>query len=86
MYAHWDQVADMQRAVMKHTRAIGNNQAFLTGDTHETIIQKYRLPRVLQDMAAELQQARDTQCRHLDWFYSDTWQQHLEAQVSLLPI
>ena len=80
-----DQVADMQRAVMKHTRAIVNNQAFLTGDTHETIIQKYRLPRVLQDMAAELQQARDTQCRHLDWFYSDTWQQHLEAQLSLLP-
>ena len=80
-----DQVADMQRAVMKHTRAIVNNQAFLTGDTHETIIQKYRLPRVLQDLAAELQQARDTQCKHLDWFYSDTWQQHLEAQLSLPP-
>ena len=80
-----DQVADMQRAVMKHTRAIVNNQAFLTGDTHETIIQKYRLPRVLQDMAAELQQARDTQCQHLDWLYSDAWQQHLEAQLSLPP-
>ena len=79
-----DQVADMQSAVMKHTRAIVNNQAFLTGDsTHETIITKYHLPRVLQDMTVELQQARDMQQKHQDWLYSEPWQQHLEARLAL---
>ena len=33
-----DQVKELQRAIMKHVRAIVNNQAHLTGDAHETII------------------------------------------------
>ena len=78
-----DQVAEMQKAVMKHTRAIVNNQAFLTGDTHETIIDRYHLPRVLMDLGDDLRQAREAQDRLPDWMYSDTWQAHLETQLAL---
>ena len=78
-----DQVVDMQRAVMKHTRAVVNNQAFLTGDMHETIIDKYRLPRVIEDLQRELQQASDEQQQHHDRMYSIEWQQqHLERQLA----
>ena len=73
----------MQKAVMKHTRAIVNNQAFLTGDTHETIIDRCHLPRVLKDLGDDLRHAREAQDRLPDWMYSDTWQAHLETQLAL---
>ncbi|CAE7873969.1 SEP2 [Symbiodinium sp. KB8] len=48
------QVGELQKAVMKHTRAIIPNQAFLTGDTHESVMQRFSIPKVQNDLRNEL--------------------------------
>ena len=39
-----DGVQEAQRAQMRHVRAIVNNQAHLTGDTHASIMTRYNIP------------------------------------------
>eukprot|EP00439_Symbiodinium_sp_Y106_P009036 s3584_g1.t1 len=64
-----DQVRELQRAIMKHVRAIVNNQAHLTGDTHETIVAKYSIPKADEDLQQELLRAAERQKANLDWMY-----------------
>eukprot|EP00439_Symbiodinium_sp_Y106_P046963 s2644_g6.t1 len=72
-----DQARELQRAIMKHVRAIVNNQAHLTGDTHETIVNKYNIPKADVDLQQELLRAAERQKAMLDWMYDDQWQEHL---------
>ena len=72
-----DQARELQRAIMKHVRAIVNNQAHLTGDTHETIVNKYNIPKADEDLQQELLRAAERQKAMLDWMYDDQWQEHL---------
>ena len=78
-----DQVAEIQKAIMKHTRAIISNQAFLTGETHESIICRYGIPRVHEDLHRDLQRADKTQAQAPDWMHQARWQQHLYWRLDL---
>ena len=68
---------------MKHVRAIVNNQAFLTGDTHEVIITKYGIPRIHEVFCEDLRRVRQAQQQNPDWMHDPTWQTHLEAQLAV---
>ena len=52
-----DQAGELQKSIMKHTRAVISNQAFLTGETHDSIVHGYRLPCGLEDLRQELRRA-----------------------------
>ena len=72
-----DQVTELQRAIMKHVRAIVNNQAHLTGDTHATIMARYPIPRATDDLRRELLRAADRQQATPDWMFHNSWHDHL---------
>ncbi|CAE7400543.1 unnamed protein product [Symbiodinium sp. CCMP2456] len=76
-----DQTEELQRAIMKHTRAVISNQAFLTGDTHESILSRYKIPRIAEDFHKELQRAEQTQAHSPDWMFCPEWHQHLDTRL-----
>ena len=78
-----EQAGELQKAIMKHTRAIVSNQAFLTGETHESIILRYGIPRIQEDLLRDLQRADRIQARTPHWMYHNQWQQHLYHRLSL---
>ena len=78
-----DQVKELQRAIMKHVRAIVNNQAHLTGDTHESIMTRYPIPRAAEDLRRDLLRAADRQQATPDWMFQDGWQAHLCRRLQL---
>ena len=61
------QVGELQKAVMKHTRAIISNQAFLTGETHESVMQRFSIPTVQDDLREELTCTTQAQVHTNDW-------------------
>ncbi|CAE7334859.1 unnamed protein product, partial [Symbiodinium microadriaticum] len=75
------QVGELQKAVMKHTRAIISNQAFLTGDTHESIMQRFSIPKVQEDLRKELNRTTQAQLNSSDWMYNSCWQEHLHRRL-----
>ena len=79
-----DQIKEIQRAIMKHVRAIVNNQAHITGDSHATIRQKFDIPQASDDIAHHIHQVAKQQQLRPDWMYTESWQQHLLARQQLL--
>ena len=73
-------VRTLQRAMMKHVRAIVSDQAFLTGVTHEEIMNRYGIPTVknLLDKAhhRELQLDADE-----DWMIHTGWNEKISASL-----
>ncbi len=78
-----DQVKELQRAVMKHVRAIVNNQAHITGDSHATIVRQYDIPKAADDISKDINKAAAQQQHHPDWMYTESWQQHLLARLQI---
>ena len=78
-----DGTQEAHRAQMRHVRAIVNNQAHLTGDTHAQIMQKYQIPH----FADLLRQALDREERAValqpDWMWDEEWNAHVRQQLNV---
>ena len=72
-----DALLEVQRAIMRHVRAIVSNQAHLTGDTHQAIVTKYNIPSAKDLCEIEYQRAQDRQQSSPDWMFDEQWHLHL---------
>ena len=78
-----DQLLEAQRHMMRHVRAVVSNQAHLTGDTHEYIMNTYNVAT----FADCLQQAQNREQvaaeKHQDWMWNQEWHTHLVQQLQI---
>ncbi|CAE7679495.1 unnamed protein product [Symbiodinium microadriaticum] len=74
-----DALLEVQRAIMRHVRAIVSNQAHLTGDTHQAIVTKYNIPSAKDLCEIEYQRAQDRQQSSPDWMFDEQW--HLSVEL-----
>ncbi|CAE7573790.1 unnamed protein product [Symbiodinium sp. CCMP2592] len=61
-----DQLQEAQRHMMKHVRAVTNNQAHITGDSHATIMDKFGVQMM----------------RTPDWMRDESWFHHVSERLS----
>ena len=82
-------VREVQKAIMKHVRAIIADQAFITGRTHQDVMDQYGIQSALQMIA----HAHSRELRHQnpqDWMLQPDWDQAIsdslrQAEMSTEP-
>ncbi|CAE7265256.1 unnamed protein product, partial [Symbiodinium sp. CCMP2456] len=70
----------LQKAIMRHVRAIVSDQAFLTGTTHEEIMMKYKIESALQ----LLNKAHSRELGHQnpeDWMLVPDWDEAISTSL-----
>ncbi|CAE7575091.1 betA [Symbiodinium sp. CCMP2592] len=66
------QICLLQRAIMRHIRAIVSDQAFQTGHTHEDIMTKYNI-HTAQDLLERAHERDQQQATATDWLVDSEW-------------
>ncbi|CAE7296954.1 unnamed protein product [Symbiodinium sp. CCMP2592] len=66
------QIRLLQRAIMRHIRAIVSDQAFRTGHTHEDIMTKYGI-QTAQDLLERAHERDQQQATATDWLVDSEW-------------
>ncbi|CAE7627910.1 PKAR [Symbiodinium sp. CCMP2456] len=76
-----DNVQEAQRAMMRHVRAIVSNQAHLTGDTHDYIMNKYGIQCLIDQLRAAHDRERQAAALQNDWMWSEDWSQYVRDSL-----
>ncbi|CAE7251454.1 unnamed protein product, partial [Symbiodinium sp. CCMP2456] len=72
----------LQKAIMKHVRAIVSDQAFLTGTTHEDIMMQYKIESALQLLNKAHGRELGNQNPD-DWMLAPDWDEAISTSLNL---
>ncbi|CAE7258493.1 PKAR [Symbiodinium sp. CCMP2592] len=74
------QICLLQRALMRHIRAIVSDQAFLTGHTHEDIMIKYHI-QTAQELLERAHEREQLNADSSDWIVDSDWNRSISKAL-----